>query len=385
MLLNNIHIIGREGLQHIQIEDGTIKAVSDKEISSDELSITFENALAFPGLVNSHDHLDFNLFPQTGNRIYNNYTEWGKDIRENNQDGINAILKIPRPLRTRWGIYKNLLNGVTTVVNHGERLTITDSPITVFQDCYSLHSIHFENNWKYQLNRLFKKKGSYVIHIGEGTDAASCKEINTLTKWNLFKRKLIGVHGVAMNEAQAGRFHAVVWCPVSNFFLLNCTAPVDQLKKHTNIIFGTDSTLTADWNIWEQLRQARKTSLLTDEELLDAVTVTAATVWDLNTGAIAPGKDADIVIAKAKDHTAGMDAFYALNPEDILLVMHKGKIRLFDESLLDQLKIIPDIAGHFSRISIKGQFKFIEGNLPALINEIGKYNENVYLPVSKGQ
>jgi cytosine/adenosine deaminase-related metal-dependent hydrolase len=379
MQLKNVHIVGTSGLQNIHIENG--KIVADTDVAGPSLS--FQNAIAFPGLINSHDHLDFNLFPQTGNHIYHNYTEWGKDIREHNQDAINAVLKIPRPLRTRWGIYKNLLNGVTTVVNHGEHLTINDNLVTVFQDAYSLHSIHFENNWKYQLNRLFKKKGSFVIHIGEGTDEASCNEINALTNWNFFKRKLVGVHAVAMNELQAARFHAVVWCPASNLFLLNCTAPVDQLKKTTNIVFGTDSTLTAGWNIWDQLRLARKTMLLTDKELMDAVSTTAASVWDMNNGAIAEGKDADIVIAKINADITGVDAFYALNPEDILLVMHRGNIRLFDESLHDQKKTLSLNEDNFSRVNINGQVKFIEGDLPGLMEEIKTYKGDILFPVKK--
>ncbi len=380
MLLKNVHILGIEGLKHIHIEGGEIKTIAQKEGDADQPGISFENVIAFPGLINSHDHLDFNSFPRMGNRIYNNYIEWGKDIRENNKESIDAVLKIPRLLRTRWGVYKNLLNGVTTVVNHGERLVIADSPITVFQDCYSLHSIHFENNWKYQLNRLFKKKGSFVIHVGEGTDPASSKEISTLTKWNFFRRKLIGVHGVAMKEEQAARFHAVVWCPDSNFFLLNSTAPVDQLKRNTNVIFGTDSTLSAGWNIWEQLRLARKTKLLNDHELLDAVTTTAATVWDLNNGAIASGMEADIVVAKAKDNTAGMDTFYALNPEDILLVLHQGNIRLFDETIKDRLKGQDIDLQNFNIITINGAVKYVQGDLPGLTREIKQYYEGAIFP-----
>ena len=66
-------------------------------------SIEFENAIAFPGLINSHDHLDFNLFPQTGNRIYNNYAEWGKDIHDQNKETINAVLKIPQHTQDSMG------------------------------------------------------------------------------------------------------------------------------------------------------------------------------------------------------------------------------------------------------------------------------------------
>jgi hypothetical protein len=270
-------------------------------------------------------------------------------------------------------MYKNLLNGFTSVVNHGEHLDIKEELVTVLQDSYSLHSTHFENNWKYKLNRLFKKKGTFVIHVGEGTDTASCREIDKLAKWNFFKRKIIAVHGVAMNEAQAAQFHAVVWCPASNFFLLNCTAPVDQLKKNTNIIFGTDSTLTAPWNIWEQLRLARKTGLLSDIELLQSMTTTAAAVWELNSGSIAEGKIADIVVAKRKDSMDEMNALYELNPEDILLVIHKGNIRLFDGSIKDSLKDGEPDMKNFSDISVNGAVKYVQGDLPALTNDIKQY------------
>ena len=104
----------------------------------------FKQAVAFPGLINSHDHLDFNLFPQLGNRIYNNYREWGRDIHNANKAEISGVLRIPAPLRTQWGIYKNLLNGITTVVNHGKPLAIRDPLITVYQRSRSLHSPAFE-------------------------------------------------------------------------------------------------------------------------------------------------------------------------------------------------------------------------------------------------
>jgi len=382
MLLKNVHIVGAPAPQHIHIQNGKIKAVADADGDQATSSLSFENAIAFPGLINSHDHLDFNLFPQIGNHIYNNYTEWSRDIRKNNQPDIDAVLKIPIKLRTQWGLYKNLLNGVTTVVNHGEHLKIDEKLLNVFQDCYSLHSIHFENNWKYQLNGLFKKKSSFVIHVGEGTDKASGKEIDTLIKWNLFKRKLVGVHAVAMNATQAGRFHAVVWCPVSNYFLLDATTDVSLLKKYTRIIFGTDSTLTSGWNIWEHLRMARKTAMLSDNELLDSITAAAATVWGLNKGTIETGKDADIVIAKNNGDDKTLDTFYSLNPEDILLVMQRGNIRLFDESLYDQLKSASFDTDGFGKVSINDHVKFVEGDLPALIGEIKKYKADISFPIT---
>ena len=388
MRLCNLNIIGngKERLQNIQVTKGKITAVTDTENSPessyDESKISFENVIAFPGLINSHDHLDFNLFPKTGNRIYNNYTEWGKEIHDQNKKIINAVLKIPQHLRTQWGLYKNLLNGITTVVNHGEKLKINNNLINVIQNNYCLHSIQFEKNWKLKLNRIFAKNKPFVIHVGEGTDDASHREIDELIKWNLFKRKIIGVHGVAMNEEQATAFEALVWCPASNYFLLNNTAAIDKLKAKTSILFGTDSTLTASWNLWEQLRLARNTLLMTDAELFDSITQAAATTWKLNSiASIEVNRQADIIVANSNNKN-GFDAFYSLNPEDLQLIMHKGKILLFDEEIKNQLSATNLSIAAFSKICINGKVKYVYGDVPTLMNEILSYYPEAIFSIS---
>ncbi|HMG83520.1 MAG TPA: amidohydrolase family protein [Ferruginibacter sp.] len=380
MIIANVQVVGEAGKKNIHINNGSIAAIATALAASQENIIEFENAIAFPGLINSHDHLDFNLFPQLGNRIYNNYVEWGDDIHEKDKATINCILTIPKELRTQWGVYKNLLNGVTTVVNHGEKLDIPNSIITVFQNSYSLHSVKLERGWKYQLNSPFAKKYPFSMHVGEGTDIDAHDEIDEVIKWNVLKRKIVGIHGVAMDERQAASFRALVWCPDSNFFLLGATAAVNKLKMATNILFGTDSTVSANWNIWQQLRTARETKLLTDTELMNAISTTPAAIWKLNnTGAIKEGNYADIVIAKEKINTDTTNAFFAVNPEDILLVLHKGYIALFDESLLPQLKNIS--VGNYSKIFINKTGKYIIGDLPLLIKEIKKYNGNSFFPI----
>ena len=386
MRLCNLNIIEIDGLQHIQVEKGKIKAITDDEKTLENIPkdwrIEFENAIAFPGLINSHDHLDFNLFPKLGNRIYNNYSEWGKDIHTQNKDVINAVLKIPLQLRTQWGLYKNLLNGITTVVNHGSKLKIANPFITVLQDNHSLHSIQFEKYWRLKLNNFFAKRQPYVIHIGEGTDEMAHKEIEALIKINFFKKSLFAVHGVAMDEEQAKNFKALVWCPDSNFFLLNATADIKRLKTKTRILFGTDSTLTADWNLWNHLRLARRTDLLNDRELFKTLTKTPSLAWEQNhTGAISINKNADIVIAKAIAGK-GFDAFYSLNPKNIQFILHRGKIRLFDEEIKDQLMGYHFPISQFSKINVDGNWKYVYGDLPKLIKEVKGYYPQVNFPIS---
>lgn len=381
MLLRNVCIVGENDRlpKEISVNSGHIHAILPtgtlKEKKENRRTILFNNAIAFPGLANSHEHLDFNLFPPIANKVYANYREWGKDIHQQNKPAINEVLQIPQNLRTQWGIYKNLLNGFTTVVNHGDQLAIEKPLIHVKQHYGCLHSVGFEKNWKWKLNRPGPKKLPFVIHVGEGTDTIACNEIDRLIRWNLFKKPLIGVHGVAMTTEQARSFKALVWCASSNYFLLNRTADIKQLKSATRILFGTDATLTAGWNIWEQIRMARVAGMLSDEELFQSLTHTASSVWNWeSSGYLQEGYAADIVVAKNKGMQNSMDSFYALNPEDLLLVVHEGKIRLYDSSLDEQLSDSKMQYPSFSRIAINGTVKSVGGDLPSLMQQVKFYH-----------
>jgi cytosine/adenosine deaminase-related metal-dependent hydrolase len=378
MVLHNVSLIDGGHPVDIQIEDDSIATVQVNHIR-DTLQINFEDALAFPGLINSHDHLDFNLFPQLGDKVYQSYTEWGNYIHQQYKHEIAAVLKVPIALREQWGVIKNLLCGVTTVVNHGEKLKGTHTLINVHEQYYFVHSVGFEKRWKLKLNNPLKTKLPVVIHIGEGKDMAAHHEINQLTRWNLFRKKLIGIHAVAMTEEQSKNFEAVVWCPQSNYFLLNATAPVNRLKCSTNILFGTDSTLTGDWNIWEHIRLARKTKMMSDIELYNTLNINAAKIWQTGTSAIKVGEYADLVITKKHPEQSSIDAFFGTKPEDILMVIHHGNIRLFDESLYGQLGQTDLLA--YSKIYVNGVGKYIQADVPALIKGIKQYYPEAVLPI----
>jgi cytosine/adenosine deaminase-related metal-dependent hydrolase len=383
MILHNLNIINN-GTKTIKIDGERIAVIYANNANvdnRDQTHLYFDNCLAFAGLINSHDHLDFNSFPQLGNRVYKNYLDWGNDIHLQNKAAIQAVLNIPKTLRTHWGMYKNLLNGVTTVMQHGEQLVLDNAPINIFNQCHSLHSVRLEKNWKFKLNKPFIPNYPFVIHAGEGTDESSFKEINRLLRWNIFNRKLIGIHGVAMTPEQAQQFEALIWCPDSNFFLLDKTAAINKLKTVTKIIFGTDSTVSASWSILQQLRNARATALLTDQELMDAVSSSAAAIWKLgNTGRIKENYYADIVVVQQKEPAdSNADTFFSSNPEDILLILNKGNIVLFDESLLTRLNNI--ILSNYSKVYIKGKGKYVIGDLPGLIREMKKFAPEITFPV----
>jgi cytosine/adenosine deaminase-related metal-dependent hydrolase len=382
VLLNNVKLINGRQSVNIAIRGEQILTIDSGKTGeeADHVKIHFTDAVAFPGLINSHDHLDFNCFSVLGQRKYRNYTQWGKHIHETYKNDINAILHIPENLRASWGMYKNMLGGVTTVVNHGSFLKIEDPLINIYQESQNLHSVQFEKKWKWKLNNPLLKNISCVIHTGEGTDDLSFQEIDKLLKYNLLNRDLIGVHGVAMNSEQAKNFKGLIWCPESNGVLLGKHADIEKLKAHTAVVFGTDSTLTGNWNIWQHIRFARSLQQVSDAELFNMVTSTPARLWNMNNGELMPGKDADIVIAGNNNKTVVWDDFYRIKPDDILMVLHKGKIRLFDQLMLPDLINQQIDLSRYRPVCIHGVTKYTEGDLPGLMTAIRSYYPHAEFP-----
>ena len=122
LVLNNVSMLNNSGDHFcVTILDGKIDSVNAAPVvnSGNSQIINFEDALAFPGLFNAHDHLEFNLFPRLRSKTYKNYLEWGNDIQRLYSTEINTALNIPIELRMKFGMIKNLFNGITTVMHHG--------------------------------------------------------------------------------------------------------------------------------------------------------------------------------------------------------------------------------------------------------------------------
>jgi cytosine/adenosine deaminase-related metal-dependent hydrolase len=354
MILRSVEMLGTPGIRDVVIRN------------TDLPQIAFDGALAFPGLVNSHDHLEFNCYRQLGAGRYRDYLEWGAAIHGQFEAEIAAVEAIPRRLRVRMGTVKNLLCGVTSVAHHGPPTDAAEAPVHVISGTRAIHSPRLGR----LRGMLVPDRRMVVSHVGEGVNEESAREIDELILWNIWRKKMVGVHAIAMRADQARRFTAVVWCPVSNGFLFGRTAPVAALKQYTTILFGTDSTLTAPWNLWDHVRHARQDGGLTDEELIAALTTSAARVWNLKDVA------ADLVVAR-KRHPDQREAFFAVNPEDILMVVKAGRIVLLDASLKGQLpagvKLLP--------VAVNGVKKFTVENCFELVRAIRTFVRTISIPI----
>lgn len=318
-----------------------------------------DNCFVFPGLINAHDHLEFNLFPPLANRRYTDYVEWGHDIHLRNAGVIQQVLEIPLALRLRFGVLKNLLNGVTRVVHHGvhRRLIkdLTDYP--VWMNYHYLHAPATEKWWRQKLNIPFKQE--VMIHAGEGTSPSVTREIEAVLKWNVLRKPMTVIHALGLTAHQARNFKAVIWCPASNLFLYGQTLNPGRIKDQVTVLFGTDSCVSAPGSLWEQLRTARELNTVSDSELFQMLTYRAHRHFygqEVLAG--------DWVLAKKKCADP-WDAFFQIDPEDIMMVVIQDQVWMCDESLPAVLRPAP---AELIRVGRSG--KWVQGKLGAVVREL---------------
>src|SRR6202021_1005817 len=205
--------------------------------------------LILPGLINSHDHLEFNLFPRLGRGPYPNATAWSQDIYHPKCSPVKEHLTVPKPVRLAWGGLKNLLSGVTTVAPHTPYDAVFDKgfPGGVGQRSGGAHSLHLSSDLAERL-RAPPKRWPFLSHAAEGPDTNAAREIRALESAGVLNRRTILIHGVGIDDESLKsllrRRASLVWCPSSNLFTLSRTLRPDVLRSAIPICLGTDSALT---------------------------------------------------------------------------------------------------------------------------------------------
>ena len=338
--------------------------------------------LLLPGLINSHDHLEFNLFPRLGKGPYPNARSWAKDIYRPSASPIKEHLAVPKSVRLQWGGLKNLLSGVTTVAHHNayEPAVFDGSfPIRVVRRCGWAHSLDFSPDLTIR-HRETPGTTPFVLHAAEGTDRSAQAEVGRLDELGILDDRTALVHAVGASAVDVStlkrRQCSVVWCPSSNLFTLAQTLQARHLESGLPIALGTDSALTAEGDLIDEMSAARRHASLSAGQLYRMVTTTAARVLRLRhkEGSIAAGGVADLV-AVSDTGQSPADAIARLRPE---IVIVGGRIRLVSAEFAEAQRTA--IQGGLERglhwIELEGRGRwFVNMNVPKLlessVNAIG--------------
>jgi cytosine/adenosine deaminase-related metal-dependent hydrolase len=301
--------------------------------ADDVATIDLRNYLLLPGLINAHDHLEFNLFPRLGRGPYSNSAEWARDIYHPERSPVREHLSVPMAVRLWWGGLKNLLSGVTTVCHHNpwDEAFEHEFPVQVLRRYGWAHSLTFGKN----VLHAFSSTGSsqpFIIHAGEGTDPLSADEVFELDRMSVLGPRTVLVHGVGFSKAghalRAERDASLIWCPSSNRFVLGTTLNIQTMGNTDKVALGSDSALTARGSLLDEIRAAHEEGASPDL-IFRMVTETAASILLLRDGegTLRPGAIANIIAIPWTSRTPA-EALVQLDVSQVHLVMVSGRIHL---------------------------------------------------------
>lgn len=318
-------------LRGARVASGPEEAVrKDIEIArGPAFTLDLEGLLLLPGLINAHDHLEFSLFPRLGRGPWANAAEWARDIHRPLESPVREHLRVPKNTRLLWGGLKNLISGVTTVCHHNPWAPVFERrfPVRVVKRFGWAHSLPFSPD----LPARFRETAAhwpFILHLGEGADRQTGREIFELDALGALDARTVLVHAAALQGrglALAKRKGAsIVWCPSSNLFLLGRTLTSSALESGIPTALATDSPLTAQGDLLDELRVARKLSRLPAGRIYRMVT-------EIPAGILRLGPRAADLIAIHDDGRSPAEALLrAARPE---LVIAGGQIKLISAAL----------------------------------------------------
>jgi cytosine/adenosine deaminase-related metal-dependent hydrolase len=336
--------------------------------SSEAVTLDLSGFLVLPGLINAHDHLELNLFPRLGCGPYPNASAWAQDIYRPNEPPVKQHVQLPKELRLRWGAIKNLISGVTTVAHHNPFHPVflePAFPLRVVERYGWAHSLEFSPDWEMRL-RNTPANCPFVIHAAEGTDEAAGCEFHTLSNARTRNRSMILVHGVGISSSDLPLLRrakiSLVWCPTSNNFTLNRTLHPTVLSSGVPIALGSDSAMTADGDLLDELRFARQ--MVDAKRLYKMVTSEPADMFNLPAGfgAIRHGGPADLLVLRDSGQIPAITLLESY-PE---LVLVRGRVKLVSSELAHICP--PSILNSLQPINVEGRGRYlVAANIASLL------------------
>ncbi len=295
--------------------------------------IDLSGHVILPGLINAHDHLEFNLFPRLGRGPWPNATEWARKVYRPEESPVREHRQVPRRVRLYWGGLKNLISGATTVCHHNPyepRMFGSRFPVRVVRDFGWAHSLAFSPDLRGRF-RQTPRTWPFVIHAGESSDESAAAELRELDATGTLGKRTALIHAVGLKpddwQMLRRRGAAVISCPNSNLFSLGTTLSRSAFRSGVPIALGTDSAITAPGDLLDELRVAQKTWKLSPSSLYTMVTETAASILRLTDGRGEIREDgaADLIVLRDTGKTPGETLLVTRRIEVAVIA---GKIRL---------------------------------------------------------
>jgi cytosine/adenosine deaminase-related metal-dependent hydrolase/ubiquinone/menaquinone biosynthesis C-methylase UbiE len=371
---------GESAYSGITIADGeiaTIGCAAYRHCQPDAgaaASLDLSGYLLLPGLTNSHDHLEFGLFPNLGRGPYANFEQWAQDIHQTEKDVIARQRLVPKHVRLWWGAIRNLLCGVTTVCHHNplcSELLADNFPVRVVKRFGWAHSLALDCRLSGKFDAT-PKGTPFVLHVAEGLDQKSAQEIFELDKMRLLDERTVLVHGLGLSPDGLSllkeRGAALVWCPTSNCFLFGRTHDRKSLSLAGNVVLGSDSPLTSTGDLLDDIRYAHFEKLVSEEELFRMVITRPPVIFRLadGRGTIRPGAVADLIAVRDTGQSPA-SRLARMSSRDVELVLIGGRVQIASQVLFDRLPT--KLTSGLYPLEVAGEVRWIRAPLCRLFNQ----------------
>jgi cytosine/adenosine deaminase-related metal-dependent hydrolase len=335
LVLRNAAVWQEDGrVRDVWIDGGRV--VDEPKRPSHTVDVDLEGRALLPALVNAHDHLDFSTFPPLGSPPYGSVYEWARDVDAGAGDPrVAEALAVPLVDRLFLGGVRNLIAGAAAVLHHNpfhRSLARRDFPVRVQPRYGFAHSPGLTPDLK-RTYRTSDRRIPWLVHAGEGTDAAARGELSSLVNANVLRQNTVIIHAVGFNCEDARVIAAarasVVWCPESNRRLYGAVAPVAVFRAASvHMGLGSDSPVSGVRDPLSNLAAARAERVLDDHELVTLATAGSAEVARLPAGGARSGETADLVSVDS------VDALLEGDRRALALVLVGGQVRYGDAALL---------------------------------------------------
>ena len=364
---------------------GNILGVSGEKIVFSEKDCVIDlkgKSFIYPGLINTHDHLQGNYRPPVGPKpgiFYLTWLPWDNDLKAS--ETFKERSKLSREDLYSLSGYKCVFSGVTTVNDHfpqkfNAKILPTLPIRAILEYGLSHEASSYDLNWgdgvEIEHERAVKNKWPFITHLSEGFDEESMNGVNHLESLKVLDSHTLLIHCIGFSDedikkvTKAGA--SVSWCAFSNKFMFNVTCKIRKfIEAGINVTIGTDSSATGSANLLEEMRydralyQSMYGEDLKAELIFRMVTINAAKAFWMQDriGSLEEGKLADLLVTKALTEDPYENLLKA-KMEDIELLTLAGKPIYGELRFLDILD--GKIPAGYTQIITGGRTMFVVGD-----------------------
>ncbi len=362
-----------------------VASVCDAMPAAADAKIIQTNGVIAPGLIDTHNHVLFDIFDGDDwlpSKLYTNHNQWTSEpkygamldvkqcLADDSQGKPSWCANTPYGTSTgslrcemdKWGELKALIAGTTSIVGlPGTSAACFGSlarSIDVAQNELATDKIRTSATFppsKATADSVCNDftqgtTDAFLIHVGEGTDATSLAEFAKLgsvstTPNCLYAPQTTITHGVAFTATEFQTMHdagmKLTWSPASNVALYGTTADIPTaLDAGVTVALAPDWSMGGSQNLLDEMRfanawdDAHWNDRLTTADLVKMTTSNAAIALGLSKqlGRLEAGYLADLVVVSG-DRSKPYDAIVAAAPPSVRLVMVGGEILYGDTDL----------------------------------------------------